>query len=102
MPSDIENCVIERSAVPLHFPQFKNAASLAHLAHCGKGPPYALVGGKAWYEVADIKNWLDANKRVGPVKTDMSIPRPPTTSTAIRGRPTKAEQFRRKQAAQSA
>jgi hypothetical protein len=29
---------LERSAVPLEFPQFRNSGALAHLAHMGRGP----------------------------------------------------------------
>jgi hypothetical protein len=92
---------LERSAVPLHFPQFRNSASLAHLAHIARGPRYVLVGGKAWYDPDDILAWLEANKRSGPTVES----RPPkinnggVTGPAVpkkRGRPTKFEQMKRR------
>lgn len=89
---------LERAAVPLHFPQFKNAASLAHLAHCSKGPPYILVGGRAWYDVEEIRLWLDDNKKRGPghpdnaEKDDLIKP----SQVRKRGRPTKMEQYQRR------
>lgn len=89
--------LIERAQVPARFPMFRNAASLAHLAHSGKGPPYILVGGKAWYEVADIMSWIDNNKIRGQGLPEPR-PRPPIhESPALkkRGRPTKMEQYHR-------
>ena len=92
---------INRAAVPAHFPQFRSAASLAHLAHTGRGPRYVLVGGQAWYDVSEIQMWLDQNKRSGPDlaakdgkprEADLRHEAPPTK----RGRPTKAEQMRRR------
>jgi hypothetical protein len=92
---------LTRSAVPGYFPQFKNAATLAHLAHKRRGPRYALVGGHAWYEISDIRIWLDQQKRAGPVsfpKTGKNPVRHGQTGSMAkkRGRPTKAEQMRRK------
>jgi hypothetical protein len=100
MSFQVETTVLARSAVPAHFPQFRTAAALAHLAHCGKGPPYTLVGGRAWYEITDIREWLEHNKRCGP-----AIPWSATTSPGDhdrqrsnkkRGRPTKSEQYQRR------
>jgi hypothetical protein len=92
---------LKRSAVPRYFPQFKNTATLAHLAHKRRGPRYALVGGQAWYEISDIRIWLDRQKRPGPVSFTRTEKNPAnrgqTGSTAKkRGRPTKAEQMRRR------
>ena len=92
---------MKRAAVPARFPQFRSAASLAHLAHTGRGPRYVLVGGHAWYEVSDIRTWLDQNKRVGPNlapkdrQSGVTDPQP-GKSRKKRGRPTKAEQKRRR------
>jgi hypothetical protein len=100
MSFQVETTVLERSDVPAHFPQFRTAATLAHLAHCGKGPLYTLVGGRAWYEITDIREWLEHNKRYGP-----TIPKGTTTSpddhnrqrsNNKRGRPTKSEQYQRR------
>ncbi len=89
--------LIPRAQVPARFPMFRNSASLAHLAHNGKGPPYILVGGKAWYEVADIMSWIDSNKIRGqslsPIDTRPPIHAAP--SIKKRGRPTKMEQYHR-------
>jgi hypothetical protein len=89
--------LLERAQVSAHFPLFRNAAALAHLAHIGTGPPYIIVGGKAWYELGDIKAWLEANKKRGPTpendKPASSIP--PIAVPKRRGRPTKFEQFHR-------
>jgi hypothetical protein len=91
---------LERSAVPLHFPQFRNSGALAHLAHIARGPRYVLVGGKAWYDPDDIRAWLEANKRCGPAVGSRSSK--PTNSGAVsagpkkRGRPTKFEQMKRR------
>ena len=102
MSLQIETSVLERSAVPAHFPQFRTAAALAHLAHCGKGPPYTLVGGRAWYEIEDIKGWLNANKQQGPAQTadagstaNRSNSQKPGSK---RGRPSKAELYCRRNA----
>src|SRR5579859_684497 len=91
--------VLERSAVPTHFPQFRTVAALAHLAHRGQGPAYTLVGGRAWYQISDIREWLERNKRCGAAiaggATESSGNRGSRKARAKRGRPTKAEQFRR-------
>jgi hypothetical protein len=108
MPSDQNtpgpNDFLARSAVPLEFPQFRNSGALAHLAHVGRGPPYVVVGGRAWYDPQDIRAWLELNKRCGPQR-DLPL-REPAPSRAgepvrpkKRGRPTKLEQMRRHSAA---
>jgi hypothetical protein len=94
---------LKRAAVPGYFPQFKNAATLAHLAHKRCGPRYVLVGGQAWYDISDIRMWLDQQKRSGPTtpakREQNPINNRQTGSTAKkRGRPTKAEQMRRRSA----
>src|SRR5579859_3452667 len=92
--------VLERSAIPTHFPQFRTVAALAHLAHRGQGPAYTLVGGRAWYQISDIREWLERNKRCGPAiagsATASSDNRDSRKAGIKRGRPTKAEQFRRR------
>ncbi len=92
--------LLERAKVPEHFPLFRNAAALAHLAHSGKGPPYILVGGKAWYEVDDIQTWINENK-VRSAHRDIvdSSPKPIAVAFKKRGRPTKMEQYLRQQRA---
>jgi|SRR6185437_10408528 len=92
---------LERSAVPFHFPQFRNAGALAHLAHIARGPRYVLVGGKAWYDAADIRAWLEGNKRCGPTVEPRSPKSRPDRAAASaglnkRGRPTKFEQMKRR------
>lgn len=89
--------LIERAQVPSHFPLFRNTAALAHLAHSRKGPPYILVGGRAWYDVADIKAWLEQNKKVGPTEEQKKRgdSEGPAVSKKKRGRPTKREQYYR-------
>jgi hypothetical protein len=92
---------LERSVVPLHFPQFRNAGALAHLAHIARGPRYVLVGGKAWYDAADIRAWLEGNKRCGPaVEARPPKSHPGRTAASAgpkkRGRPTKFEQMKRR------
>jgi hypothetical protein len=90
--------LLQRSTVPSYFPQFRNAAALAHLAHLGRGPRYVLVGGIAWYDPKDIDQWLESNKKTGPTKSRGQ----PTLAKNIklklhrprrRGRPTKLEQM---------
>jgi hypothetical protein len=99
-PKMLSAC-IKRAAVPAYFPQFRSTASLAHLAHTGRGPRYVLVGGQAWYEISDIQTWLEQNKRIGPALVDKdgqgrhADSRFDTPRTK-RGRPTKAEQARRR------
>ncbi|MGE3335405.1 MAG: hypothetical protein AB7I36_17300 [Rhodospirillaceae bacterium] len=89
--------LLERAQVPAHFPLFRNTASLAHLAHIGKGPPYVLVGGKAWYEIADITAWIDSNKVQGaPRAAQPPLPKAVSIGLKKRGRPTKMEQYFRK------
>jgi hypothetical protein len=85
--------LLERAQVPAHFPLFRNAASLAHLAHNGSGPPYILVGGKAWYEVADITEWIEQNKRRGREPEDPEIRTSLPPKSKRRGRPTKMQQY---------
>jgi len=93
---------LARSAVPLRFPQFRNAAALAHLAHVGRGPRYVVIGGRAWYDPADIVEWLEANKRCGPARARPAAKSPfanaphETQKPKKIGRPTKAEQMRRR------
>jgi hypothetical protein len=93
-----EPTILERSSVPQFFPFFRNAASLAHLAHCHKGPPYVLIGGKAWYEVSDIRQWIEGIKKSGPSQAPITrltpTPRPPGPKK--RGRPSKLEQYERR------
>ena len=94
---------IERSRVPFYFPQFRTAAALAHLAHRGRGPSYILIGGQAWYDPADIRAWLENNKQVGPVRPAVLAPKADQSKPSIseapkRGRPTKLEQLKRRQA----
>jgi hypothetical protein len=87
---------LERSRVPEFFPQFRNAAALAHLANKGRGPRYVLVGGRAWYDQADILTWLESHKRVGPAygKNDYVKQSGETISKSRRrGRPSKMQQF---------
>lgn len=87
--------LLERAQVPSHFPLFRNAASLAHLAHSRKGPPYIIVGGKAWYEVADIMSWINQNKVRS---SEVDLGRPKALAAPLvkkRGRPTKMEQYHR-------
>jgi hypothetical protein len=97
---------LERSEVPLYFRQFKNAAVLKKLAHSGKGPLYQLIGKTAWYETSDIIAWLAGRKRSGPARMqddEAESAAPPPRARQIqerRGRPTKAAQWRRAQAAQ--
>jgi hypothetical protein len=89
--------LLERAQVPAHFPLFRNAAALAHLAHIGRGPPYVVVGGKAWYELTDINAWIESNKRRGPLENQASsvVGTQPAPMYRKRGRPTKMEQFHR-------
>ena len=93
---------LERSAVPLEFPQFRNSGALAHLAHVGRGPRYVVVGGRAWYDPQDIRAWLELNKRCGP-KRDLQLSKAERGAESVRpkkrGRPTKLEQIRRQSAA---
>jgi hypothetical protein len=100
---------LERSEVPLHFRQFQNAAVLKKLAHSGKGPLYQLIGKKAWYETADIVDWLNSRKRRGPPRADATaahkeqaasgaLPIPPRRR---RGRPSKAAVWKRMQEQQN-
>lgn len=95
-----ERHLLPRSEVPLHFPQFRHSAALAHLAHRGRGPLYVLIGGVAWYDPADIRAWLEQNKRRGPDRVPGRIPTKPSVhqvpDTVKRGRPTKLEQMRRR------
>jgi len=63
-----------------------------------------LVGGEAWYDPVDVLAWLEANKRTGPVREQQppertSYPAVKTVGPKKRGRPTKAEQMRRRQEA---
>src|SRR6185437_2976973 len=100
----VPNGFLERAQVPLRFPQFRNSAALAHLAHKARGPRYVLVGGKAWYDPADIAAWLESNKRFGPVRNTLSSKPTPARSLAgersiKRGRPTKFEQMKRRSGA---
>jgi hypothetical protein len=97
------HCFLKRADVPLQFPQFRHAAALAHLAHHGRGPKYVLVGGSAWYDPADIREWLESKKTVGPAQRARTSIAPKAIRTAAtpppkRGRPTKLEQIRRRQA----
>jgi hypothetical protein len=92
---------LERSVVPLQFPQFRNSGALAHLAHVGRGPRYVIVGGKAWYDPADIRAWLEARKQYGPAQARQLTER--ISARAVegaqpkkRGRPTKLEQMSRR------
>jgi hypothetical protein len=92
---------LERAAVPLQFPQFRNSAALAHLAHRARGPRYVLVGGKAWYDPEDIRAWLELNKRCGPQRApqlaEQGSARPALSGQPVkRGRPTKFEQMKRR------
>jgi hypothetical protein len=90
---------LERSRVPEFFPQFRNAAALAHLANKGRGPRYVLVGGRAWYDQADILAWLESNKRSGPkieCKTTAEQPKQLPQPRRGRGRPTKMQQSLRR------
>jgi hypothetical protein len=97
--SNVSDRFLKRSAVPQYFPQFRNPAALAHLAHCGRGPRYVLVGGTAWYDPKDIRKWLETKKIVGPsYRHQTSIVKMRDGSASIppkRGRPTKLEQLRR-------
>jgi hypothetical protein len=65
--------LLERAAVSIHFPEFHNAAALAHLAHAGRGARYVLIGGKAWYDSSDIRSWLEANKRCRPPRSEFHL-----------------------------
>jgi hypothetical protein len=90
--------LLQRSMVPAHFPQFRSAAALAHLAHLGRGPRYVLVGGVAWYDPADINQWLESNKKAGPTKSREQMIltkhiKPEPHGIRRRGRPTKLEQI---------
>ena len=92
---------LERSVVPLQFPQFRNSSALAHLAHVGRGPRYVIVGGKAWYDPADVRAWLEARKQYGPSQARQLPER--ISARAVegakpkkRGRPTKLEQMTRR------
>jgi len=92
---------LERSAVPLQFPQFRNSGALAHLAHVGRGPRYVIVGGKAWYDPKDIQAWLEARKQCGPSQTRqlperISARAVESATPKKRGRPTKLEQMTRR------
>jgi hypothetical protein len=92
--------LLERSAVPDRFPQFRNTTALAHLAHTARGPRYVLIGGKAWYDPRDIYAWLEENKRKGPQRPSLT-PQGDQRRTSKpaplrkRGRPTKLEQMMR-------
>lgn len=93
--------LLQRSMVPVHFPQFRNASALAHLAHLGKGPRYVLVGGVAWYDPVDIDQWLENNKKTGPTKPRERHILTANTKQQVhdprrRGRPTKLEQMLRR------
>jgi hypothetical protein len=108
MPSDQDtpapHSFLERSAVPLEFPQFRNSGALAHLAHMGRGPRYVVVGGRAWYDPQDVRAWLELNKRCGPKRDlQLSEPNPSRAADPVRpkkrGRPTKLEQMLRQSAA---
>jgi hypothetical protein len=93
--TDPEPTIVERSSVPRLFPYFRNSASLAYLAHCRRGPRYVLIGGKAWYDVADIRGWIEQNKQSGPNghrPANSPLPAPQKK----RGRPSKLEQYRRR------
>lgn len=95
--TDGEPTILERSTVPEFFPFFRNSAALAHLAHCRKGPRYVLVGGKAWYEVSDIRDWIERNKKSGPQGIPIVKGTPPPQAPARkRGRPSKMEQYHRR------
>jgi hypothetical protein len=92
---------LERAAVHRYFPQFRNAATLAHLARTGRGPLYVIVGGRAWYDPADIRAWLEENKQSGPGRTSVTrgtVNRGDISKAKKRGRPTKLEQMRRRSA----
>jgi hypothetical protein len=97
---------LERSEVPHYFRQFGDASVLKKLAHSGKGPLYQLIGRKAWYDTADIVSWLEARKQQGPKRTESAAQSVKSTSTVglrvsppkRRGRPTKTEQWERRQA----
>jgi hypothetical protein len=74
---------------------------LAHLAHVGRGPRYVIVGGKAWYDPADIRAWLEARKQYGPsqarqVPERISARAVEGAKPKRRGRPTKLEQMTRR------
>ena len=93
--------LLQRSMVPAEFPQFRSAAALAHLAHHGRGPRYVLVGGIAWYDPADIYQWLESNKKIGPVKSSQRRPlaevaKREAHEKRTRGRPTKLQQMLRR------
>jgi hypothetical protein len=93
--------LLQRSKVPAHFPQFRSVAALAHLAHLGRGPRYVLVGGIAWYDPADINQWLENNKTTGPAKAKerqvfSNAAKRELHGTGKRGRPTKLEQMLRR------
>jgi hypothetical protein len=96
--TDAEPTILERSSVPQFFPVFRNTAALAHLAHCRKGPRYVLIGGKAWYEVSDIRVWLESSKQHGPPGSPLLRGRGPAPPfpTKKRGRPSKMEQYERR------
>jgi len=93
---------LQRAMVPSYFPQFRNAAALAHLAHLGRGPRYVIVGGIAWYDPADILQWLENKKRTGPDNacteriTNRKM-KAHIVKSKKRGRPTKVEQMLRRQ-----
>lgn len=42
-------------------------ATLADLACRGEGPPFVVVGSRAWYRRADCERWLESRMR-GPVR----------------------------------
>ncbi len=105
-PSDKEAVdipkALERSEVPHYFRQFQSTSVLKMLAHTGKGPLYQLIGRRAWYETADIVNWLNSRKRQGPPRAmgdeKTATSAAPATDSKLmhkrRGRPTKAAQRR--------
>lgn len=38
-------------------------ATFADYARRGEGPPYIVVGGRAWYRKADLDRWLESRVR---------------------------------------
>ncbi len=93
--------MIPRDEVPKLFPCFRNAQALAHLAHEERGPLYVTIGGRSWYDPADIVAWIEAGKRTGPGKPrkkPAETPKPQDDGPRKRGRPTKFEQMQRQRA----
>jgi hypothetical protein len=92
-----EPTILERSSVHQFFPFFRNGAALAHLAHCRRGPRYVLIGGKAWYEVSDIRAWLEEDKKSGPpdIVSLNELSSRPSIALKKRGRPSKMEAYMR-------